>query len=104
MSIFFIGMSTLSPQETKKLLDRATQSRSAILKHFWISEPSIVKSYDKDTAREYNFDAKSVFLIQWNKEEGSEFIPSIPAILYEAFGPENLLVFDLDRELVKYNR
>ncbi len=101
MSIFYIGMSSLPLQQTSKILAR-TQLRSEVLKWFWISEVGPADRYERETADQHNFSVESVFLIRWNKEEGSEFIPFIPIILNEAFGSESLLVFDLNRELVGY--
>jgi hypothetical protein len=40
----------------------------------------------KETDSEYGMVGNSGFLIQRNKEGGSEFIPEIPRIMYEVFG------------------
>lgn len=101
MSIFFVGMSSFTSEKTKLILQQVQQLQSAVLDYFWISDVGAPDRYDLETARKFGFDVRSAFLVQWNKEGGSEFIPSIPKLLYEAFGRENLLVFDLDRELVR---
>lgn len=101
MSIFFVCMSAFPPTETNAILDQARQSRHAILDHFWISDVTSPDRYDIETANALGFDVQCAFLIQWNKESGSELIPSLPKALYDEFGKNNLLVFDVDRELIR---
>lgn len=101
MSIFFVGFSSVSPDKTKAILDSTRIKRSDVLRHFWISEPSASLLRHQEEAAEHNFRVESVFVVEWKKDDGSEFIPIIPQLLYEAFGKDRLLVFDLDRELVR---
>jgi hypothetical protein len=100
MSIFVTCSSSLSVDETRAKIAHARQLYQEILKHFWISEVREAESFDREDAARYNFTASSAFLIQWNKEEGSEFIPEIPHIMYEVFGRDKILVFDLNNEVI----
>jgi hypothetical protein len=107
MSIFFSCMSSLPIEETRAKIDYAQERYHDILRYFWISKVAEAPSSSREAAAEYGFDAISLFLIQWNKEGGSEFIPQIPQIMYEVFGRDKLLVFDLNLEPItvsKFNR
>jgi hypothetical protein len=100
MSIFVTCLSSLTLDETRAKIAHAQQRYHDILKHFWISEGREAASHNREVAAQYNFTANSAFLIQWNKEEGSEFIPEIPQIMYKVFGRDKILVFDLNLELI----
>ena len=56
--------------------------------------------HERERAAEHGVTAKSGFLIQWNKEGGAEYIPEIPRVMYESFGRDKVLVFDLNYELI----
>lgn len=100
MSIFVICSSVYSPEETRGKIAEADERHHDILKHFWISEVGAAQKHDQAHAAEHGLLANSSFLIQWNKEGGAEYIPDIPRIIYEVFGRDNVLVFDLDYELI----
>jgi hypothetical protein len=100
MAITITFLSSLSPDETRAKIAHAQQRYQDVLKHFWISEVWEAAAHDREDAAQYNFAPDSVFLIEWNKEEGSEFIPEIPQIMYEVFGRDKILVFDLNLDLI----
>ncbi len=100
MSIFFLAMRTFPTNDTKAVLDRLQASRKDIMQYFWISDVSPPDTRDRATADEYDFPARSVFLVRLNADEGAEFVSSLPQTLYEVFGNESLIVFDIDREPV----
>jgi hypothetical protein len=100
MSIFVTCLSSLPLDEMRAKIACAQQRYADILKHFWISEGREAAPHNREVAAEHNFTANSAFLIQWNKEDGSEFIPEIPQIMYEVFGRDKILVFDLNLDLI----
>lgn len=100
MSIFVICSSAYSPEETRRKIGEADERYHDVLKHFWISGVGAAQNHDGARAAEHGLIAHSTFLIQWNKEGGSEYIPEIPRIIYEVFGRDKVLVFDLDYELI----
>jgi hypothetical protein len=101
MSIGFSCMSSLAPDDAQAMIVRATQLHHDVMRYFWVSDAREAKERNRNEASEYQFNVNSVFIVEWNKEGGSEFIPLIPRILYETFGHDKLLVFDLNRELVR---
>jgi hypothetical protein len=100
MSIFVTCLSSVSLEEMRAKIADAKERYQDILKYFWISEGRQAAQFDRQDAARYDFTANSAFLIQWNKEGGSEFIPQIPNIMYEVFGRDKLLVFDLNNEVI----
>lgn len=101
MSIFVTCKSSYTVEETRAKIAYAKERYHDILKYFWFSEGREAAQFDREDAAKYHFTANSAFLIQWNKNGGSEFIPKIPGIMYEVFGKDKLLVFDLDNELIR---
>ncbi|PWB90608.1 hypothetical protein C5688_08730 [Methylocystis sp. MitZ-2018] len=100
MSIFVTCSSAYSPEEARQKIAQADDRCHDILKHFWISEVGEPLPHERERAAEYGVTANSGFLIQWNKEGGAEYIPDIPRIIYEVFGRDKILVFDLNDELI----
>jgi hypothetical protein len=101
MSIGFSCMSSLEPDEAQSEIARVNQLHRDVMRYFWVSNVHQAKERSRDEASEFKFNANSIFMVEWNKEGGSEFIPLIPNILYETFGRDKLLVFDLNRELIR---
>lgn len=102
MSICFACKSSLSLDETRMKVSDAKRLYQDILKYFWISEGREAEDFEREDAAEHGFTPKSAFMIQWNKEGGSEFIRQVPRIMYEVFGRDKLLVYDDNYEVVPY--
>jgi hypothetical protein len=100
MSIFVTCSSAYSPEEARQKIAQADDRYHDILKYFWISEVGEPLEHERERAAEHGVTAKSGFLIQWNKEGGAEYIPEIPRVMYESFGRDKVLVFDLNYELI----
>ncbi len=100
MAIFVMCSSAYPPEEARRKIAEANELHHDILKHFWISDVREPLEHEQEHATEHGITVKSGFLIQWNKEGGAEYIPEIPRIIYEVFGRDNVLVFDLDYELI----
>ena len=100
MSIFVMCSSACQPEETRQKIANANERYHDILKHFWISDVREPLEHEREHAAERGLLANSSFLVQWNKEGGAEYIPEIPRIIYEVFGRDKVLVFDLDYELI----
>ncbi|MGJ0511134.1 hypothetical protein [Methylocystis sp.] len=100
MSIFVMCSSAYPPEEARQKIANAIERYHDILKHFWVSDVREPLEHEQEHATEYGITVNSGFLVQWNKEGGAEYIPEIPRIIYEVFGRDNVLVFDLDYELI----
>jgi len=100
MSICFACASSLGVDETRKRIADARERFGDILQHFWISEGREARDFDREDTAQYGLTANSAFMIQWNKQGGSEYIPEIPHLIYEVFGRDKVLVFDLDNEVI----
>jgi hypothetical protein len=83
------------------MISLAQERHGDVLKFFWISDVVPLEERMKEDAARYGLKASCGFLIQWNKEGGSEFIPDIPRIMYEVFGRDKLLVWDLNHEVIR---
>lgn len=101
MSIFVTCHTSDTVEEARAKVALAQEKYQNILRYFWISEVGPEIQSAKEIAAEHGLTANSGFLIQWNKNGGSEFIPEIPRIMYEVFGRDKLLVFDLNYELIR---
>ncbi len=99
MSICLFFQSALPLAGTRAKIVEAQQKHGDILKYFWISEGGETSRRAKEDAAEYGFDARSDFMIQWNKEH-SELIQLIPKIFYEVFGNDKILVRNNDYEVI----
>lgn len=89
---------TYDPPDAQELIDSAQERYPDILRHFWISEVLPALSFMKEEGAAYDLSIRSGFFVQWNKDEGSEFVPIVPHILYEIFGRDHLLVWNLNHE------
>lgn len=99
MSTCFFFDSALPVDQTKELLSQARERHRDILRHFWISDVGDARPHNIENDSEYGFVPKCTFLIEWDKE-CSELLELIPAIFYEAFGKENILVRDNNYDVV----
>ncbi|PPD00249.1 MAG: hypothetical protein CTY36_10230 [Methylocystis sp.] len=102
MSICFFCSSALPLPETREKIVDAKMRFHDVLRHFWISDGRELAQNDREEAAAHGFNALSGFMIQWNKEEGSELISQIPRIIYDTFGRDNVLVYDNDYDLIPY--
>jgi hypothetical protein len=100
MSIFVTGASLFTTEETQKKLSEVNAARFDTFQYFWISKPGEPNYVTKEDCANLGLDVKCVFLIQWNADVGSEFIPEVPQILYRAFGTQNLLMFDYNGDVI----
>jgi hypothetical protein len=99
MSTCFFFDSALPLDQTKELLSQAREKYRDILRYFWLSEVGEARPPNIEDDAEYGFDPKCTFLIEWNKER-SELLELIPAIFYEAFGTDNILIRDNNYDVV----
>ena len=74
MSICFFCSSALPLPETREKIADANVRFHDVLRHFWISDGRELAQNDREEAAAHGFNALSGFIIQWNKEEGSELI------------------------------
>jgi hypothetical protein len=100
MSIHVSGASAFSHEDTQRILSAVNVKHQDIFRFFWVSKTGEPDYETKEESAKYGFDPKCVFLIQWNSDTGSEFIPEVPQILYRAFGVENLLMFDYNGDVI----
>ena len=99
MSTCFFFDSALPLDQTKERIAQAREKYRDILRYFWVSEVGEADSHDIENDAEYGFVPKCTFLIQWNKER-SELLELIPAIFYEAFEKDSILVRDNNYDVV----
>jgi hypothetical protein len=100
VSIHVTGATSLTPIDTQRKLSAVNSERYNIFQYFWTSKPFDPSYVTREDCAMRGLDPKCVFLIQWNSNTGSEFIPEVPQILYRAFGVENLLMFDYNGDVI----
>ena len=101
MSICFALDSALPLDQTIERISQAREKYRDTLRYFWISEVGEATAHEREDDAEYGFVPKCTFLIQWNKER-SELLELIPAMFYEVFGKDNILIRDNNYDIVPY--
>jgi hypothetical protein len=101
MAMWVCCNSSLSQQKTGKLIGELNRRYPDIMQYFWVSKPKICNRYVREDALANGLDAKCSFVVERNYDEGSRLLKVIPKLLYEVFGTETILAFDMDGEVIK---
>jgi hypothetical protein len=101
MSLTYSCHSALSIDETRKKITEIEARYAQILQYFWVSAGGPLFPELRRHDEPFGFTSNCCFLIAWSiGNDGAPYYPEIPNLFYEAFGRENLLVFDNEYEYV----
>ncbi len=101
MAMWVICSSSLSEDKTGELTGELNRLHLEVMQYFWASKPKTCAQYVRESALENGLDAKYSFIVQRNNKEGPDLLRVIPKLLYEVFGTDDILAFDMDGEVIK---
>lgn len=101
MAMWVICSSSLSEDKTGELIGELNRLHPEVMQYFWVSKPKPCGRFVREDAQKNGLDAQYSFIVQWNNKEGPDLLRVIPKLLYEVFGTDDILAFDMDGEVIK---